>query len=144
MRLPWEKPPQSLNDRQNHHVKAKATAEAKNQARWALRAEKIQLPDLPIYLVLHQRLGSNQRRDASNLGQTLKVVEDALVLETDLPDDSWKYVRATGQSIHPPDPGFLPGLWLEIGSFDGARSFLEGQRVAPEIRCPNCFTQIDS
>lgn len=111
--LPWTRPPQSLNDRQHHHVKAKATAQALAEARIAVRASK--LPKLAgANLTLHYQIADRRRRDATNLASVLKVVEDALVLEDVLLDDSWVSVPQTAQTIHPPIDGNPAAMWLEI------------------------------
>jgi hypothetical protein len=49
---------------------------------------------------------------------TLKVVEDALVLEGVLPDDSWVCVPSATCRIHEPD-GIGPAMWVELVDPDG-------------------------
>lgn len=110
--LPWASPPISQNDRQHHHVKAKAVAAALTEARLAIRAAQVQ-PIVGAVITLHYRVPDKRRRDADNLAVTLKVVQDALVAEGVIPRDDWVSVPASGQQIHPPtDDG--PALWVEL------------------------------
>lgn len=113
--LPWTKPPLSLNARQHHHVKAKETAEALDQVRYAIRfAKRTGLkPMVGANITLHLLVDTKRRRDADNLAPTLKVCQDALVLEGVLPDDSWVHVPHSGQTIHPPD-GRPAAMWLTL------------------------------
>lgn len=110
--LPWRTPPVSQNDRQHHHVKAKAVAQALVEARLAIRAADI-APIVGAVITLHYRVPDRRRRDADNLAVTLKVVQDALVVEQIIPRDDWVCVPASGQQIHPPtDEG--PAMWVEL------------------------------
>jgi Holliday junction resolvase RusA-like endonuclease len=109
--LPWTTPPVSQNDRQHHHVKAKAVAQALTEARLAIRASAIQ-PIVGAGITLHYRVPDNRRRDADNLAATLKVVQDALVKEGVLPDDSWVCVPSATCRIHA--PGDEPAMWVEL------------------------------
>lgn len=110
--LPWTTPPISQNDRQHHHVKAKAVALALAEARMAIRVAQIE-PIVGAVITLHYRAPDHRRRDADNLAVVLKVAQDALVAEQIIPRDDWVHVPASGQQIHPPsDDG--PALWLEL------------------------------
>lgn len=110
--LPWQSPPISQNDRQHHHVKAKAVALALAEARMAIRAARV-APIVGAVITLHYRVPDHRRRDADNLAATHKVVQDALVAEEVLPRDDWVHVPSSGQQIHPPtDEG--PALWVEL------------------------------
>lgn len=110
--LPWTSPPVSLNDRQHHHVKAKATAAAKALAVDAIRRAHV-APMVGANVTLHYRVKDKRRRDADNLAPVLKVCQDALVTLNILPDDSWVHVPKSGQEIHPPD-GTPARMWLEL------------------------------
>ncbi|GAA4680327.1 hypothetical protein [Nocardioides nanhaiensis] len=99
--LPWTSLPLSLNDRggwQGRHGPIRTTL---NEARAAIRAH-----DLPrvvgAEVVLHLWPTDRRRRDADNMGATLKVCQDALVAEDVLPDDSWVHVPFSGHRIHAP------------------------------------------
>lgn len=110
--LPWDKPPLTLNARQHHHVKAKATAAALLQARAAVRAARIP-PMVGANITLHYVPPDRRRRDADNMSPVLKVCQDALVLEGVLRDDSWVCVPHSGQTIHPPNTAG-PSMWLTL------------------------------
>jgi crossover junction endodeoxyribonuclease RusA len=63
-------------------------------------------------VTLHFRPRDRRRRDADGLFPTLKVCQDALVLEGVLIDDSWASVPAATCRIHP--PAGEPAVWLEL------------------------------
>ena len=113
VRLPWPKPPLSGNRvRGNPHARAKEVEQAKGEARWAIRGAR--LPKLAgAEITLSFRVADNRRRDADNLAPTLKVCQDALVLEEVLPDDSWVHVPSATCRIHPPSADG-PAMWLSI------------------------------
>lgn len=109
--LPWSTPPVSQNDRQHHHVKAKAVARALAEARLAIRAADIK-PIVGAVVTLHYRVPDLRRRDADNLAVVLKVCQDALVAEGVIPRDDWVHVPSSGCAIHPPDAD--AEMWLEL------------------------------
>lgn len=110
--LPWPKPPLSQNDRDERNKGgSRKIREAKEQARWAIRAAKVQ-PIVGAEVTLHYRVPDRRRRDADNLAVLLKVCQDALVLEGVLPRDDWVCVPHSGQTIHPPDGP--SALWIEL------------------------------
>ena len=113
--LPWINPPLSGNrTRGNPHARAKEVEQAKGEARWAIRAAR--LPKLAgANVTLCLRVKDKRRRDADNLAPTLKVCQDALVLEEVLPDDSWVHVPSATCRIHPPSTEG-PAMWLAIES----------------------------
>ncbi len=112
--LPWPKPPLSQNDRdERKRGGARKIAEAKDQARLAIRAAK-HAPVVGADITLHYRAPDNRRRDADNLAVVLKVCQDALVLEGVLPDDSWLHVPSATCRIHPPTKGQMGAMWLEL------------------------------
>lgn len=109
--LPWTSPPVSQNDRQHHHVKAKAVARALAEARLAIRAAQVE-PIVGAVVTLHYRVPDLRRRDADNLAVVLKVCQDALVAEGVIPRDDWVHVPSSGCTIHPPD---APAeMWLVL------------------------------
>jgi Holliday junction resolvase RusA-like endonuclease len=110
--LPWTSPPISQNDRQHHHVKAKAVAAALVEARLAIRAAQI-APIVGAEITLHYRVPDKRRRDADNLAVTLKAAQDALVAEGVIPRDDWVHVPRSGCEIHPPSAEG-PAMWLEL------------------------------
>ena len=111
--LDWGRPPLSQNDRQHHHVKAKAVARTLTEARMAIRRAQVP-PLVGASVTLHYRAPDKRRRDADNLAVVLKVVQDALVEEGVIPRDDWVHVPRSGQEIHPPIAGEPGALWLEL------------------------------
>jgi crossover junction endodeoxyribonuclease RusA len=111
--LPWTRPPLTGNRvRGNPHARAKEVETAKAQARAAiLAAAPTMLPGVNI--TLHYRPMNRQRRDADNLFPTLKVVQDALVLEGVIYEDSWVTVPSATCRIHPPN-GEPAAMWVVL------------------------------
>lgn len=115
--LPWTNPPLSGNrTRGNPHARANEVAEAKLVARVAIRAAGV-APMVGANITLHLRVATKHRRDADNLGPTLKVVQDSLVLEGVLPDDSWVHVPRSACQIHAPN-GQPAAMWIELSDPD--------------------------
>jgi len=111
--LPWVTPPLSGNrTRGNPHARAKEVEQAKGEARWAVRGAR--LPKVAgANITLAFRVADKRRRDADNLAPTLKVCQDALVLEEVIPDDSWVHIPSATCRIHPPSAEG-PAMWLAI------------------------------
>lgn len=119
IQLPWTRPPVSNNQRPGNWAQgSRARATAKDEARWAIRAQKVAAMDEPVEVCIHWRIPDNRLRDADNLGLTLKVSLDAAVAEGILPADDWTVVRRTAQEIHPPIRGVAASMWLEIKEID--------------------------
>lgn len=109
--LPWTVPPLTGNrTRGNPYARAKEVADAKAAACYAVRAARVE-PRAGAIVELHFRPATKHRRDADGLFPTLKVCQDALVLEGVLPDDSWVSVPAATCRIHPPN-GEPAAMWL--------------------------------
>jgi hypothetical protein len=85
---------------------AKAQAIAAIGFRWPVVAADV---------TLHFRPSTKHRRDADGMYPTLKVCQDALVLQGVLPDDSWVHVPAATYRIHPPN-GEPAAMWLELSN----------------------------
>ncbi|KAB2809240.1 hypothetical protein F9L07_19560 [Pimelobacter simplex] len=111
--LPWTSPPLAQNDRHHWATKARAFAEAKNNARWHIRAARIS-PIVGAEVTLHWRVPDRRIRDADGPAPTLKAVLDALVAEKVLPADDWVHVPACGVRIHPPEKGMPAAMWVEL------------------------------
>jgi crossover junction endodeoxyribonuclease RusA len=113
IRLPWPKPPLTGNrTRGNPYARAvevKATVEG---AQYAIRAAKPK-PMVGANVTLHFRPKDRRRRDADGMYPTLKAIQDALVLEGVLPDDSWVCVPSATCRIHEPN-GEGPAMWVEL------------------------------
>lgn len=116
--LPWVKPPLTGNrTRGNPYARANEVKQALNEARLAVRAAK-PAPVFTAEVTLHFRPKDRRRRDADGLFPTLKVCQDALVLEGVLIDDSWQSVPAATCRIHPPvGPA---ECWLELSEVTAA------------------------
>lgn len=111
--LPWTAPPVTQNDRNDRRTGgARKIAAALEEARWAVRAARLD-PIVGAVVTLHWRIPDRRRRDADNLAPTLKVVQDALVKEAVLADDSWMSVPRSGCEIHPPT-GEPAAMWLTL------------------------------
>ena len=87
-------------------------ARVKEQAQWAIRKAKPQPVDAAV-VSLHWRIPDRRRRDADNLGPTLKACLDALVAERVLADDSFRHVPTAACTIHEPN-GQPTAMWLEL------------------------------
>lgn len=112
--LPWTNPPITGNrTRGNPYARANEVAVAKGEAQLTIRRAKPR-PVVGANVSLHLRPATRRRRDADGLFPTLKVVQDALVLEGVLPDDSWACVPAATCHIHPPEPPKPAVMWLEL------------------------------
>ena len=110
--LPWERPPLTGNrTRGNPYARANEVRQAKDAAQWAIRACRVRAI-VGAEVTLHYRPKTRQRRDADGLFPTLKVVQDALVAEGVLPDDSWVCVPSATCRIHEPDGE--PRMWVEL------------------------------
>lgn len=111
--LIWTNPPLTGNrTRGNPYARAHEVSVAKDAARIAVRAAKVE-PIVGANVTLHLRVATKHRRDADGLFPTLKVCQDALVLEGVLPDDSWVCVPRATCEIHPPN-GERACMWLEL------------------------------
>lgn len=112
--LSWPKPPLTGNrTRGNPYARAHEVATVLTIARYTIRAAGITPVDRA-HVALHFRPADRRRRDADGMFPTLKVLQDALVREGVLPDDSWVHVPSATCTIHPPEPGRSAALWLVL------------------------------
>lgn len=110
--LPWLRPPLNANDRNDRRSGGfRKVADALTEARLAIRAAQVR-PIVAAEVTLHYRVPDKRRRDADNLAATLKVVQDALVQEGVLPDDSWVCVPSATCRIHAPEAE--AAMWVEL------------------------------
>ena len=117
--LPWTNPPLSGNrTRGNVYAQHAKVEKALREARFAVRAADL-APIARATLTLTLRPDTKRRRDADNLAPTLKVCQDALVLEQILPDDSWAHVPRVSLEIHPPN-GQPAAMWLTVEPLEPA------------------------
>lgn len=110
--LPWQRPPLTGNDRGHTRFRSPLVAQTLCEARRAVFEADLK-PIVGAVVTLHWQIPDRRRRDADNCGSTLKVCQDALVLEGVLPDDSWVHVPSSGCEIHPPN-GEPAAMWLEL------------------------------
>lgn len=93
--------PLSLNDRAHHMVKARRVAHVRFLTRTLVRAAKI--PPLErVAIELHYCPRDHRRRDRLNLVATLKPVEDGIVDEGVIPDDTEQWSEPTMPVLDPP------------------------------------------
>lgn len=112
--LPWDKPPLTGNrTRGNPYAQAAKVKAALDAARYAIRIDCRIRPTPGANVVLHFRPADKRRRDADGMFPTLKVVQDALVLEGVLHEDSWVTVPSATCRIHPPN-GEPAAMWVEL------------------------------
>lgn len=103
VRLPYTKPPLSLNDRGHWSKKARVTKQVRRDVALALRAARIP-PTARVTVQLEYVPRDNRRRDTDNLVATLKAVADAVVDAGIVPDDTPRYMAKPEPVIHPANP----------------------------------------
>lgn len=109
--LPWHTPPLSLNHRLHWRVKARITADVREQAGLAIRAARIP-PQQHIHARLHYAPPDRRRRDPDNLTALTKPIFDAAVDSGVIPDDTPQHLDWTRPAIEPVE---RPGrMWLVI------------------------------
>ena len=109
IRLPYTRPPLSLNDRSHWATKARLTKEVRSYVREACW---YRVPTLAkAHIVLHWVPRDRRARDTDNPFPTLKAAIDG-VKDACLPDDSSEYVTSA-VVIDPPDTKD-PHLYIEI------------------------------
>ena len=109
IRLPWTKPPLSLNDRSHWRAKAAATASVRIAARAGAigaRNRSFVPPPWPleraaVTLTYYPR--DRRRRDATNLVATYKACVDGLVDAGVIPDDTPQFLVELMPVIAEPD-----------------------------------------
>ena len=113
IRLPYDKPPLTLNGRYHWRKRAAVSKDLREHiARevwgktWPTTCEHIRVE-------LHYHPRDARRRDADNLVPTLKPCIDGIVDSGLIPDDTPEYVTWTAPVIHEPD-GQGPRLTLHI------------------------------
>lgn len=111
IRLPYARPPLSLNDRMHWAAKSRLTREVR--ALTALRARQAGIPALEaVRIVLHWVPRDGRRRDTDNPFPTLKAAIDGVRDAGVVPDDSSEFVTSR-VVIDPPDPKD-PHLFIDI------------------------------
>lgn len=117
--MPWASPPMTKNRvrRMNHYAEAKLRATTLDEARWAIRAAKVE-PMVGAIVILNWRVATRRRQDGDGADPTKAAVIDALVLEGVLPDDSWIHVVHSGVTCHPPLAGEPGAMWVVLSDPD--------------------------
>lgn len=113
--LPWVSSPVSPNKRGGHYLEASRRRQAKIQASYAIKQQKIMpVPEDwgPLSIGIHLVPPTRRRRDPDNLALCLKVCIDALVDTQILAADDTRHVVHTYQVIHPKIGN--PRMWLQI------------------------------
>lgn len=102
IRLPWSKPPLSLNDRGHWSAKARRTRDVRAVTAGFVRAAHIpHSTRISVRLTYHPKDG--RRRDADNLVATYKAVCDAIVDAGVVTDDEPAFMTKHMPVIGPPD-----------------------------------------
>ena len=114
IKLPWQRPPLTLNDGGHARHKAAAIKQARADAGWTIRAANLTPIEHADKVTLHWQLPDRLRRDADGMTATLKPCLDALVDQGILKDDSWLYVAETSCRMHPPTTDRRSYMWLEV------------------------------
>lgn len=93
LRLPYERPPLSLNQRLHWAAKARLTKQVRERVAWLCLAEHLPrgLDRIEVLLVVHPK--DRRRRDGDNYVATLKPCLDGLVDHGLVPDDNSDHVR---------------------------------------------------
>lgn len=102
IRLPWPKPPLSLNDRGHWSTKARKIRDVRRVVAGFVRAAHIpHAPRVQVSLTYFPRDG--RRRDEDNLVATYKVVCDAIVDSGVVQDDAPAFMAKRMPVIGPPN-----------------------------------------
>lgn len=112
LKLPWTKPPLSLNDREHWAPRAKKQKEVR--ATTALLARQSRIPRLETCEVRLLWCVSNRRkRDRGNMQATLKPAVDGLVDAGVIKDDAWWIVTREENAIVLVEKG-AEGVYLQV------------------------------
>ena len=112
IRLPYVKPPLSLNDREHWAPRAKRVKEVRTAS--ALLARQAGIPRLESARVRLVWLVSDRRkRDRENIVATLKPAIDGLVDAGVIEDDAWWIVKESSCAIELVDRG-CEGVFLQV------------------------------
>ena len=117
IRLPYQRPPLSMNDRKHWAAKARVTKAVRRDVGWLLRAARIPRQD-HVTVQLGYTPRDARARDTDNLVATLKPICDAVVDVGIVPDDVPAWMAKPEPIIISPDRS-NPHLWLVI---DGTAS----------------------
>ena len=106
VRLPWTKPPLSLNDRSHWRKKAADTADVRRLARLFVEVQTQYAVCERVAVTLTYCPRDKRRRDADNLVSTLKAVCDGIVdahlVADDTPEFMVKHMPEIGEPTNDP------------------------------------------
>lgn len=112
IRLPWVKPPLSLNDTEHWAPRARKVKEIRRTT--MLLAKRARIPHLETCEVRLLWLVSNRRkRDRGNMQATMKPAVDGLVDAGVIEDDAWWIVTREENAIMLVEKG-KEGLYLQV------------------------------
>lgn len=114
IKLPYVKPPLSLNQRMHRHEKARVTANVREAAFFLAKSHNLPLNVAHASIRLHYAPLRNGRREGINIVLTQKALVDGLVDYGLVPDDTPQYVTDLMPFIHPQSTTGKGQLWLEI------------------------------
>lgn len=127
LRLPWQRPPLTLNQRGASIGSRMAQADTVRQIRGVAKvlATNAKIgPRARIHVRLHWQPELNRRRDEDNLIPTLKPLIDGLVDAGITPDDGSRYIDWSRPVIHPANKAVRPSMWLtveDISTIEGSQ-----------------------
>lgn len=113
MKLPYERPPMSLNKHVHHMKEYRLREQIKTDIGWLARYHKLPKGLQQIKVELLWVVAPNRRRDTDNPTPSLKPMIDALVKHGVVPDDTAAHVRSE-VLIEAPTPYRSHGMYLVV------------------------------
>ncbi|OZC80223.1 hypothetical protein CH274_13390 [Rhodococcus sp. 06-418-5] len=127
MKLPWARPPLSLNDSGASagamYAKARTIREIRQTVAWLAKAAKLPTGVPHAVVEVHYRPADRGRRDSDNVAATAKPIYDSLAQDHGLvADDIPELMSKPEVVLH---KSGNPGMWLEITVLDSPRELPE-------------------
>lgn len=113
IKLPYNRPPMSLNEHMHHMKAVRVKREIKSDIGWLLRHHKLPRPTDRVHVTLLWVVKPNRRRDTDNPTPSLKPMIDALV-EYGLVADDTADVVSSECKIQPPTETGNHGMYLVL------------------------------
>lgn len=114
VRLPWTKPPLSLNDRRHWTAHAREVSAVRHAARVYLKRAGFDPRGQRVKIQLGWTPATRRRADTDNAMATLKVIADAAVDIGLVPDDVPLWMAKPEPIITAPSKD--PHLWIELST----------------------------